>query len=190
MVAIAQCMPPTPGQKVRSLRQVVERTSWEDRPARQTQFLGAESQAGHTVMIGRSIAVQSLAEKERQYAIRYEPEEGSVATCPIMKADASVGCLYVFVPRQNYFTSEPLQVVQAYANLLILGFEASEFYSMPDIDLGIMPALALQLPVFTDFQARVTRYMLQEQAKSSLVTRPQTEQIIWKEIENELLRIT
>ena len=189
IAAIAQCVPPAPGQKVRSLRQVVERASSEDRPEQQTLFLGAESQAGRAVMIGSPIMVQSLAEKERRYAIRYEPEEGSIATCPIMKADSTAGCLYVFVSRQNYFTPEHVKLAQAYANLLILGFEESEFYSLSEIDLGMMPPLFLQLPFFSDFQTRVTRYMLQEQAECGLITRPQAEQIIWKQIENELLHL-
>jgi hypothetical protein len=189
IAAIAQCMPPAPGQKVRSLRQVTERTSWEDRSEQQTLFLGAESQAGRAVMIGSPIIVQSLAEKERRYAIRYEPEEGSIATCPIMKADSTAGCLYVFVSRPNYFTSEHAKLVQSYANLLILGFEESEFYSLSEIDLGMMPPLSLQMPHFSDFQMRVTRYMLQEQAECGLIIRPQAEQIIWKQIENELLHL-
>ncbi len=189
IVVLAQCVPPAPGAKVRSLRQVLKRTSRQDQPERQMQFLGAESQAGRAVMIGRFIVVQGLAEKERRYVIRYEPTEGSVVTCPIMKSDNAAGCLYVFVPRQNYFTQERLDLVRAYANLLIPGFEESEFYSLSDIDLGIMPSLSLQLPIFADFQMRVTRYMVQKQVEGSLITRPQAEQIIWKKIENELLHM-
>jgi hypothetical protein len=182
-------VPPAPGQKVRSLREVIEHTSWEERPEQQTLFLGAESQAGRAVMIGNLISVQSLAEKERRYAIRYEREEGSIATCPIMKADSAAGCLYVFVSRPNYFTPDHLRLVQAYANLLILGFEESDFYSLSEIDLGMMPPLALQMPFFSDFQMRVTRYMLQEQAECGFITRPQAEQGVWKQIESELLHL-
>ncbi len=189
VAAIAQCVPPAPEQKVRSLRQVVERASLADRPEQQTLFLGAESQAGRAVMIGSPIVVQSLAEKERRYAIRYEPEEGSIATCPIMKADSTAGCLYIFVSRQNYFTPEHMKLAQAYANLLILGFEESGFYSLSEIDLGMMPPLSQQLPFFSDFQTRVTRYMVQEQAECGFITRPQAEQIIWKQIEDELLHL-
>ena len=72
---------------------------------------------------------------------------------------------------------------------MILGFEESEFYSLSEIDLGMMPPLSLQMPHFSDFQMRVTRYMLQEQAECGLIIRPQAEQIIWKQIENEILHL-
>lgn len=189
LVAIAQCVPPTPGQKVRSLREVVQLSSRQGHAGRRTLFLGAESQTGRAVMIGNLIMVQSYAEKERRYAIRYETQEGSIATCPIMKLDSVAGCLYIYVPRPDYFTPDHLRLVQAYANLLILGFEESEFYSLSEIDLGMMPPLSMQLPFFADFQVRVTEYMLKAQADCGLITRPQAEQIIWKQIETELLQL-
>ncbi len=193
VIAIVQCMPPALEQKVRSLRLVIGRSTLPsgDWLERQTLFLGAESQTGHAVRTGRLISIQSYAEKSRLFTIHPPSgEDGSAVACPILKADYAAGCLYISVPRQNYFTQQHLDLIKCYANLLILAFEDSEFYSLEDIDLGIMPPRSKQLPLLTSFQRRVTDYLIRCQTEDRLIRRPQAEQIIWKEIEEELLHIS
>ena len=187
IVSIEQCVPPVPGERVHSLRRVMEQTSSEGPIEYRTQFCGAESQAGRTVLYGSLISVQNIAEMERRYAIRYQQKEASLVTSPIMKMDRFAGCLTIFMPQQNYFTPQHLKLVRAYANLLVPGFEENDFYSLSEIDLGIIPPLSLQLPLFRDFRLRVTRYMAQVPPECGGMTRPQAEQIVWKQIENELL---
>jgi hypothetical protein len=191
MIGIAQCVPPAPGQKVRSLRQVAGHSTLQrkDYPEHHIQFLGAESQAGHSVMTGRLIMAQSFIEKARKFTIHHPSGEGSSVACPILKADNATGCLYVFAPVENYFTPQHLDLIRGYANMLLLAFDDSEFYNLEEIDLGIMPPRHKQIPLFARFPECVTRYMLRFQAEGRVITRPQAEQIIWKEIEEELLHM-
>src|SRR6267142_4616396 len=59
-IEITQCLPPLPGQKVRSLRKTIGRGTYPwDVPLQETEFMGAESQAGQAVISGHPLVIQN-----------------------------------------------------------------------------------------------------------------------------------
>jgi len=190
-IIIAQCMPPAPGQKVRSLRRTFGRASppWNSHIEYHTQFLGAESQAGYAVMAGHFIVVQSREERMRTFPSHQSEEIESYAMFPILLADQTAGCLCVASTQQHYFTLERLDLLQRYADLLVLAFEPDKFYALDNIALGIMPDRRIQQPLIASFQQRVTQVMIQASRREQRLTRPQAETLVWHELEEELLAL-
>jgi hypothetical protein len=190
MVAvIVQCMPPpVPGGKVRSLRKTAGRGNhpWSN-IEHSTCLLGAEGQAGRALTSGRFTAIQTREEKLRLFPMHHMLEEESTVAYPVLLADRVAGCLCITSTRRNYFTQIHLDLIQNYADLLVLAFENHEFYPLQDIELGIMPPVTLQQPHLARFQQRVTQRIIDVSRDRQPLTRLQAELAIWREIEEELL---
>jgi hypothetical protein len=188
-IIVAQCTTPSPGQKVRSLRRTFGRASppWNIYIEHQTQFVGAESQMGYAMMTGHFIAVQSHEERMRTYPSHQSEEMESYAAFPILLADHVAGCLGVASTMPYYFTLERLDLLQRYADLLVLAFEHDKFYALSDIELGIMPDHRLQQRLIAGFQQRVSQHMIRASRQGQRLTRPQAEAVVWHELEGELL---
>ncbi len=176
IAVIIQCVPPPPGQKVRSLRTIWGRGTppWPNHIENQTQFLGAESQAGHAIAKGHLIVVHNQQEKAHLFPHQYS-DVGSSVACPILLSDRTVGCLYIASTQPNYFSQAHLELIQCYTDLLVLAFELTEFYHLRDIDLGFMPHHAIQLPYLERFQKCVMYHMVQAKQHGTQLTRPQAE---------------
>jgi hypothetical protein len=190
-VVIAQCMPPAPGQKVRSLRRTMGRATapWNSRIEHSTQFLGAESQAGYALMTGHFSVVQSHEEKMRAFPSHHSDEVASIAAFPILLADLVAGCLCIASTQPYYFTQERLDLLQRYTDLMVLAFDPDKFHALDNVALGIMPDRRLQQPLIASFQQRVTQRMIQASRQEQRLTRPQAEALIWQELEEELLAL-
>jgi hypothetical protein len=187
---IVQCMPPSvSGGRVRSLRKTVGRgTSPWHNIEHTTCFLGAEAQVGRTLTTGRFTVIQSGEEKLRLFPSHYIEEIESAVTYPILLADRVAGCLGIISTRRHYFTQMRLDLIQCYVDLLALAFGEREFYPLQDINLGIMPPIMQQQSVLASFQQRVTQRLVEAAQNHQAITRTQVEQVIWWEIEEELLR--
>jgi hypothetical protein len=191
-IILAQCTPPiTPGQKVRSLRRTVLRTSrtWLNQQEPLTCFFGAESQIGHAVSMGHAIIVQNRQEKERLFPMHLPGQIESFIAFPILLADRTAGGLGIGSTQSNNFTPTLIDLIQEYTNLIVLAFEPHEFYDLRQIELGLMPEYARQAPRLVKFQQRVTQHLIKATQEHRPLTRPEAEQTVWHELEIDLLRL-
>src|SRR5260370_19819940 len=147
-IILVQCLAPTSGGKVRSLRTIVGRGTppWQSFLENQTQFYGIESQVGSTVQTGRSVTISSHEEMERVFPSQAIFIGESVFSYPILRADRITGCIYMTSTQRNHFTLPRIELIKSYVDLLVLAFEPHEFYDISAIDLGIMPDWEWQLP--------------------------------------------
>ncbi len=191
IVAIAQCVPPRNGRKVRSLRITQSRATppWAGKVENRTVLLGAESQAGQALISAQPIIVNSQQMRYELYASHAFPAEGSVVVYPILQSEKTAGCLCVTSIQTQYFMQERLELIQAYTHLLALAFEPEDFFDLQEIELGLMPPNESQQESLIKFQQRVTQIIKQAGQQGCILTRPQAEILAWQEIEEEFLRM-
>src|SRR6266849_6162776 len=140
-VTVVRCMPPSVDKKIRSLRESVGRGTppWESNLDQQAILLGAESLAGHAVTLGRLVANQDLSEEQSLSPGYHGQWEESAAAAPIMREGKVSGCLLVSSSQPNYFQQSRQTLIESYADLIALAFEAIEFYDSRQIELGLVP---------------------------------------------------
>lgn len=189
-ITVVRCMPPSQGQKVRSLRETVGRGTppWARELQQKTMFLGTESLAGYTVTMGRSVAIQTKGGQHR-FPARWVDREESAAAYPIKQAGRIAGCLLFSSTQPNYFLPFRLALIESYAELIVLAFEREEFYELGSIDLGIMPSPEEQQPYFSAFSQRVTDMMREATRSQQPVGIIEAEQVVWQQLEAELLQL-
>ncbi len=187
---VVQCTPPTSGQKIRSLRTTLGRGTapWPRQTEQDTLFLGAESQAGYTVISGHPVVIHSAHEKLRMFPTQHVFYEESAFTTPLMLAHRSAGCLYVASTQADYFTPQRQNLVQQYAELLVIVFDEAMLFDLNCIEPGLMPSYERQKPLLYHFQQRVYDCLVQAMRNQQPLTRIQAEAIVWSNIEEELLQ--
>jgi transcriptional regulator with XRE-family HTH domain len=190
-ITLASCLPPSKGHKVRSLRQTLGRGTppWGSHLENQTMFLGAESPAGYAIIKGHPTIAQNTDELKQLFPIHSALWEESVISFPLLQAHRVAGSLVVASTQDQYFTPARQDLIQKYADLLVLAFEHDHFYDLQDIELGIMPPYAMQQSRLSEFQQRVTYSMIKSAQSGDLLTRPEAEQIVWQEFEEEFLHL-
>ena len=190
-IIVARCMPPSQGNKVRSLRESAGRGSspWRNDLEQQAILLGAESLVGHAVMSCHLEVNQNLRD-EHSWAPGYRgPWEESAAAAAIMRCGGIAGCLLVSSTQPQHFAPARCTLVSQYAELLALVFAAEDFYDPQDIELGLLPPAEVQRPHFSGFQQRILQLMSGGAAgEQRPITYQQAEQLAWQQIEEELLR--
>ncbi len=189
-ITIAQCMPPSHNNIVRSMRESIGRgTPPLTRELEQrTIFLGAESLAGYAATNGRLYTVRNREEGVNLFPVHWVGPEESAVACPIMRADTIAGCLLVSSIQPNYFASLSRHaLVQHYADLLVIAFEQNQFYKHNILMLHAMPRYEKQRPIIHTFRNRVVQRMLSSRNGPQEMDIIQAEQQIWREIEQELL---
>lgn len=187
-IIVACCMPPTIG-KVRSLRERTGRGTppWKHDLEQQGILLGAESLAGHALSIGHFDVNQSLAEPfNRGPGYSAEWEESAVAV-PILHLGKVAGSLLVSSTQPNYFSPAQIELVESYAELLVLAFDAEEFYELGHIELALVPPREVQQPYFATFVQRVGQVMVQAMKDGHALGFLQAQQRVWQQIEQDLL---
>jgi hypothetical protein len=185
---IVQCVPPTPGQKVRSLRLV---TGYGGPPAsksNQTFFCGVESQAGLAALQAHHVAIQNLAEAQRIAPNQHTIVFASSLTIPILQYDRIAGCAGFVSPQPDYFSPERITLLKHYVNMLTIAFEPRDFYPLPDINLAIMPQRSQQVSILADLQERITAYMLLRTPEGLFLSWLEAEYKAIKEKENMLIQ--
>lgn len=188
-LALVCCVPPLPGQKVRSLRQTrgMGTPPFEREMERKTMFLGSESVAGHAVMNYRLAVVESRDSTSFTSANWTDHEESAIAS-PILRQARVAGALLASSARPHYFTPAHQSLLELYAPLAGLMFDPPEFYDSPEIMLGVMPDLEHQEPLFVNFEQRSTLKMTARAHEGEVITIQQAHQFVWQDIAEELLQ--
>jgi hypothetical protein len=191
-IIVARCMPPSGENKVRSLRESVGRGSppWGDNLEQQSILLGAESLTGYAVM-SLHLAVNQNLRDERMHAVGYRGQwEESAAATPIKRCGGVAGGLLVSSTQPDYFVPARCMLVEQYAALLALAFHCEDFYEPERIELGLVPSAQEQRSYFSGFQQRVLQLMREATREQRPMPYNQAEQIVWQQIEEELLRVS
>jgi|SRR5450755_758127 hypothetical protein len=189
-VFIALCVPPGEDHEVRSLRVIGERGSapWSQHVEQRTMFLGAESLTGYTAINAYMVTVQDHDNDLYWPSTEGNIERSSVA-CPILRANSIAGCLTIVCTQPHYFTPGLLSLVGDYVALLNLAFEESDFYALEKVALGVLPPYQVQRPILATFQAHVVQRLIETMQIGQPMNRPEAERIIWKQLEQELLKL-
>jgi transcriptional regulator with XRE-family HTH domain len=188
-ITVARCMPPTEDGKVHSLREVLGQGTppWESDLNKHLSFLGAESLAGYVAIAGHLMANQNLQAEENREPGYQSRWEASAAAAPIMRANAVAGSLLISSTQPDYFTFNRCQLIEQYAELLALVFDSGEFHDVRNILPGAMPPSEAQHEVIDTFRRRVVDMTLQASRNHHPIQTLQAEEIVWRQIEEELL---
>lgn len=173
------------GQKVQSMRKACGQAvgMYEMHHESWAQLFGVESQLGDALMKMRPSIIQTRQEKQRTFAVPCPPWEESSVAYPLFQGDESAGCLYLSSIYPYYFTPPRLELIRNYTELLLLGFDAADFYHVQQIDLRIMPSYEQQRLLLAGFHQRVTQRLIQAARVQQYLTRPQAEKFVWQELE-------
>jgi transcriptional regulator with XRE-family HTH domain len=189
-ITIVQCMPPK-GGKVLSLRERVGRGTppWNTNLEQQAIFLGAESLAGAAVMEGHPAVLQDRRKNEGLYPAHWVEWEESAAAIPLLRAGKIAGSLLVSCTQPNYFLPNRYKLIQNYAQLISLVFEAQEFYAPQEIELRVMPNYHTQERHLSGFRQRVSTLMIESARNRRSLTIIDAERLAWQQLEDELILI-
>lgn len=191
LVNLVCCIPPRPGRKVRSLREVggMGTLPWACGSEQKTMLLGAESLAGHMVIQHRPLVINSRREITF-FPANWTKYEYSVAAFPIMAHARVAGGLLVSSNQEHFFTSERVTLLEDYSHLAALIFEEREFYSEHDIELGVMPSEDLQVSWFRSFNQRVSQKFADALLTHNRMTLQEARLYVLQDLEDELLRLS
>lgn len=189
-ISLVCCVPPRQSGKVRSLRDIggLGTPPWQHDLTQKTMFLGAESLVGHILTQSHPGVINSRKEITFLPA-NWTKHEQSVAALPISRQARVVGGLLVSSTQEYFFSDARVSLLERYAHLTSLIFESEEFYDLKDIDLGMMPSEDLQTPYFLDFNQRVSQKFTEAIAAHSYVTLQEARQLVWQDLEGELLQL-
>ena len=190
-IIVAQCMPPSADQKVRSLRESLGMGTgpWDGDLTQKGMLLGAESLAGYAIISHRPVSIQNLKEQQSPFPAQAMKFEVSAAAYPLMRSGRIAGCLLVSSTQADYFLQSRLTLVHAYANLLVLAFEEKEFYELDSIDLHVMPSHDVQQRYFSNFRRRVSKVMQEAVIRHEIIDPARAEQLVWHQLEQEFLQL-
>ena len=189
-VLITQCVPPSAGNKVRSVRSVmgVGRTPWGGNPKDQTIFLGAETVPGRVVSLGLPILVQDY-QHPRQTGPESRIGIRSSCTYPLLYANHILGTFGAISIVPEYFLPSRQRLIQQYATFVSGVFSSEASYALQDIELRIMPAAQIQLPYLHTLRSRIQQVMRETMERGQPMTSMQAEQLVWQQLEEELLQV-
>jgi hypothetical protein len=190
-LSIALCVPPSPGRKVRSLREVTGQGTppWQSTLTREALFLGIESLAGYALSKGRAFVAENRTDRLGFLPVRWEEWEESAVACPIWFEGRLAGCLVASSTQPGYFLPWRQGLIERYAQVLILALDPGDFYEPHEIQLLPMPARDVQHALVASFQQRLSESIRQEvQASSERQARSleEIERQLWQQLEEEL----
>ncbi|GAC1475629.1 MAG: hypothetical protein PVS3B1_28610 [Ktedonobacteraceae bacterium] len=189
---VARCMPPAPGQKVRSLLVSTTRgtSPWERYLDQAITFLGIESLAGQAVStLSPGISKHLFNNLTHPTHLSYfgEQVQSSIAT-PILHLGSIGGCLIALSAQPHSFSFVTQRDFKDIANLLALSLSPEAFYLPEQVDLAPLPAYNVQKAYLSTYDQRVDDLMNGEGAQS--ISYVQASQIIWSQIEKEVLHLS
>jgi hypothetical protein len=187
-LSIALCMPPT-GKKVRSLHEVtgVATPPWPSTLTLEALFLGIESLAGYAVTKGRSFTVENRTGQLGFSPVRWEEGEESAAACPLWFEGRIAGCLIASSTQSGYFLPFRQNLIERYAQLLILALQPEDFYEQDDIELLPMPSRTIQRGKVADYRQRLSQIILDASRQGQPISIEKAERHVWQQLEEELL---
>jgi hypothetical protein len=189
-ISVVMCVPPLERRYVRSLREVVGigTPPWERHLHQRSAFLGMESLSGFAVTRQRLVCLQSRQEQSWLACAQWATYEESAAASPITRQAMVAGCLLVSSTQPQYFTPALQTVIEHYANLMSLAFEAEQFFDPDRIQLQVLPPYEEQLPIVETFPSRVSRTLVEAAARHEFLPLTLVQRRVWQEIEEELLQ--
>jgi hypothetical protein len=189
-ITLATCVRPLEGQVVRSLREVggIGTPPWKRDLEQKTILLGAESLAGYALTNFRRVIVPNRADPTR-VPVHWTEHEQSAIAIPIARHARLCGCLLASSVVPNYFHEGQASVhlLEHYANLATLLFEAKDFYGLSAIQLNLMPAYETQLPYFQQVNSRIQQQFCLAPVRGEPCSLEQARHQVWREIEEELI---
>jgi hypothetical protein len=191
-ITVAQLMPLCDQGVSRSLREVTGLATppWPRDMEHYTMFLGLHSLVGYSVSHWQPSFIDDLREKESFLPIYRTDYEISAAAIPIIYANRMAGCLLLSSTQPGYFRPEGRRsLIKDYAQLLACAFQPDEFFEADQIKLHLMPPLEDQQPFFLALQQKVSTVMKNSILSGKPLTRRQAEDVVWRQIEEELLRL-
>jgi GAF domain len=165
--------------KVRSLREQFQQKSPALKDtANRAYLLGAESLVGYAIVNCRPAIVQDI-QRNADLLVVYQIEEmSSAAAYPLQQAGRVAGGLLLLSTQKHFFSSARQALIQSYAHLLSLAFSDSEFYALEDIELQLMPSVAVQDAYLSTFNRQVNALLSRAERSGQLLTRAQAEKMV------------
>lgn len=190
-LVIVRCMPPSSGNKIRSLRESVGLGTppWRTDMEEKNLFLGAESLAGYVVLSNHFAVIHDINENHSFLPFQRTEHEKSAAAFPIMLASSIAGCFLLSSTQPYYFVQSRLMLIRNYTNLLVPVFGPEEFYEPERIELGTMPPQRVQEAYFSTFRQRVVDALMQAAIRQQPMTNQQAELLVRQQLEEELLQL-
>jgi hypothetical protein len=190
-VSLAVCVRPLDGSVVRSLREVggIGNPPWKRDLEQKTILLGAESLAGYALTHFRRVVVPNRTVDTR-FPVHWTEYEQSAVAVPIARYGLLCGCLLASSTIPDYFLedSTPVHLLEKYAHLAALLFEARDFYAPEAIRLSFMPPYEAQLPYFQNFNSFIQQQFRLAQIRGGYFTLDQAREQVWREIEDTLIQ--
>ncbi|GHO84118.1 GAF domain-containing protein [Dictyobacter formicarum] len=187
-VKLVQCMPPSLGDKIRSLRERAGKGTppWTADLEHDVLFLGLESLSGYAVEVRHIVSDDDLRLSKTFPAIQ-DSFEVSAAVHPIRFEGQIAGCLLASSTQAGYFSQQRLNLLSTFSDLISLAFEKEDFYPSHMIELRVMPKPEVQRPILAHFRQRVTNKFQQAMQQQQHFSNAEIELSAWKELEAELL---
>jgi hypothetical protein len=190
-LSIQQCMAPAYGNTVRCLRArlALGTPPWSEL-VEQRRFFGAESLVGFATSIGRQHTMVTINEK--QWLPDYLPEHAmSAVASPIMYVGRVAGCLLVVSTQPDYFCQPALlELIQNYAQLLVLAFHPEDFYDLERLELQPMPSSQVQQSYVSSLQQRILGLLKKSTTDHRPLSYDVAEQHALWQVEEELLQLS
>ena len=189
-LTLVQCMPPSQGGKIRSLRERMGRGTppWLADLDHLALFLGVESLAGYVVQKQRPASIRDLREEELLPAYQAEFEI-SAAAHPIFLEGRIAGCLLASSTQVDYFTQQRIALLGAFSDIVSLILDKQDFYQPELIELKFMARSDIQRMYLSTFRQRVINTMLTASEHGHPILHTNAEEIVWRELEEILLTL-
>ena len=194
---VARCMPPSAGQKVRSLLVTTVRGSepWPhyiEQMETSAIFLGVESLAGQSVStLSPGISKHLFSDLTYPYHCSYFGNliQSAIAT-PILHLGGIAGSLVAISSQPHSFSFLTQRDFKNIANLLALSFDPTAFYPPEQIDLALLPEYCVQKEYVASYEQRLSALVASNVESGRPLRYMQAVQRIWSEIEEEVLRLS
>jgi transcriptional regulator with XRE-family HTH domain len=187
-VKLLQCMPPSTGNKIRSLRERAGKGTppWTADLEHDVLFLGLESLSGYAVEVRHIVSDDDLREWKTFPSVK-DIYEVSAAAHPIRFEGKIAGCLLASSTQVGYFSQQRLNLLSTFSDLISLAFDKEDFYSPQMIELRVLPKPEIQRPYLTNFRQRVTAKFQEAMYQREQLSNAQIELQAWQDLEAELL---
>jgi len=179
-VVLVQCMCNPRGDAVNYLRETFLLGTPPWRTDQTTPLLlGAASLSSYAVTSGRPSICQNVRTNPTFLPVRQEEHEESAVAYPLRQGERVGGCFLV-ATQPDFFTSQRLPQIDAYADLLVLTPRDDEFYEKSAIRLRAMPASDVQRAHFASFRSRLNALVSAPDHKVANIV--ESEQLVWSQL--------
>lgn len=193
-VLVAVRVPPTPGQKIRSLLVSTARGTapWEPYLEQSAIFLGIESLAGQAVStlspaIGSHLFDDTTHPAHCSY---FGNLIQSAIAAPILHLGGVCGCVIALSAQPHSFSFLTQRDFKDIANLLALSFRPDAFYPPEQIDLASLPPYSVQKERLATYKPRLARLLNNGEEGAHPSGYAQARRKIWTQIEKEVLQLS